>query len=288
MLGLWEYGDKDWIMVTETKWLGSWRVNPGTSGIAVPLAARSAGVAECIPRWRIPRTASLSFANAYWCYKGEGIIIRNGVAFRVGEGDFALLLPGESVDGYSLDESWHYRWLTFDGNQVIAVPNDLKLTGKMPIHVGACPHQTFVQLERELAAATIDGEYAAALTLYSLLLKISRHRTTANYKDNLATLAARCLQDHYPEPNYDINALSSDLKVHRSVLSRTFRAHYGLAPSVFLQSLRLERAMVLLSDSNLPMKDIARRCGFRDAAYFSRVVQKKTGFSPLALRLNKP
>lgn len=53
----------------------------------------------------------------------------------------------------------------------------------------------------------------------------------------------------------------------------------GTPPGEYLVHLRLRKAMVLLKFP-YAIAEIAALCGFSDSNYFSRIVRKRTGYSP--------
>lgn len=57
-----------------------------------------------------------------------------------------------------------------------------------------------------------------------------------------------------------------------------------MTPNVYLNRLRVQKAMQMLRHSRLPIAEVARQTGFPDSAYFDRVFRKMTGTRPLAYR----
>jgi transcriptional regulator GlxA family with amidase domain len=57
--------------------------------------------------------------------------------------------------------------------------------------------------------------------------------------------------------------------------ARTFREKTGLTPSQFVEQARLEKALGLLEDSNLPLKTIAFHCGFASDEQMRKVFKKR-------------
>ena len=47
---------------------------------------------------------------------------------------------------------------------------------------------------------------------------------------------------------------------------------------------QMELAQKLLAQKELPVKEIAGRCGYSDQFYFSRIFKKQTGLSPKEYR----
>ncbi|GEA10960.1 response regulator transcription factor [Alteromonas sp. KUL49] len=69
-----------------------------------------------------------------------------------------------------------------------------------------------------------------------------------------------------------------------SALERRFKKHLGKTPKQFVNEVRLENARRMLTDTALPIVEIAYRCGFSEHSYFSRQFKKMFGTLPSALR----
>jgi AraC-like DNA-binding protein len=63
-----------------------------------------------------------------------------------------------------------------------------------------------------------------------------------------------------------------------------FVAATGLAPMAWLRYVRLRRARELLGSSDLPIGEIASRCGFASPYHFSRLFHRHEGSTPSAWR----
>jgi DNA-binding LacI/PurR family transcriptional regulator/AraC-like DNA-binding protein/signal transduction histidine kinase len=67
-------------------------------------------------------------------------------------------------------------------------------------------------------------------------------------------------------------------------LSRLFHRELGLSPWDYLNRLRIEQAKARLRDTDENIQVVARRVGFHDRAYFSRIFRKLTGVPPQTFR----
>jgi DNA-binding LacI/PurR family transcriptional regulator/AraC-like DNA-binding protein/signal transduction histidine kinase len=67
-------------------------------------------------------------------------------------------------------------------------------------------------------------------------------------------------------------------------LSRLFHRELGLSPWDYLNRLRIQQAKERLRYSDDSIQTVARRVGFHDRAYFSRMFRKLTGMPPQAFR----
>jgi AraC family transcriptional regulator len=69
-----------------------------------------------------------------------------------------------------------------------------------------------------------------------------------------------------------------------SQFSRQFKARTGLAPHRFLLGLRVEHACRLLGTDQLPIAEVAIRCGFSHQEHLTRVMRAQLGTTPGAVR----
>jgi AraC-like DNA-binding protein len=71
--------------------------------------------------------------------------------------------------------------------------------------------------------------------------------------------------------------------VSRAHFARSFRNAIGMSPHGFVVHRRLNRAAHLLHKRNLPIHEIANRCGFADAAHLTRCFKSRFGVPPSRL-----
>lgn len=76
--------------------------------------------------------------------------------------------------------------------------------------------------------------------------------------------------DEEPERPVSLRELAGAANVSPKHLCRLFQQHIGCGPMRAYRLLRLQLALVLLSRSNLTIKQIANRCGFASQFQFSR------------------
>ena len=74
--------------------------------------------------------------------------------------------------------------------------------------------------------------------------------------------------------------LAAQVHLHPGAFSRSFRAACGQTPMRMLRDLRLAEARRMLETTNETLETIAVRCGFEEAAYFSRVFHQRYGLPP--------
>lgn len=67
-------------------------------------------------------------------------------------------------------------------------------------------------------------------------------------------------------------------------LARTFAAHIGVTPAVYLRRRRLERAIELILTTHLPIRVVADQVGYRSASALNHAWKERFSLSPMAWR----
>ena len=82
-----------------------------------------------------------------------------------------------------------------------------------------------------------------------------------------------------------LDELAEALSLTPARASEAVRKLFGSSFCALLREKRLEKAKLLLRNSAFTIDSVARRCGYRDGAYFHRVFRKAAGVTPLRYRL---
>jgi AraC family transcriptional regulator len=74
--------------------------------------------------------------------------------------------------------------------------------------------------------------------------------------------------------------------VHRteSHFSRLFKRTFAVSPHAYILNRRLELALQLIAESDMPLSQVALRCGFGDQAHLSNRFRRRNGVTPSAWR----
>lgn len=84
-----------------------------------------------------------------------------------------------------------------------------------------------------------------------------------------------------------VDLLAAEVRLSPFHFARTFKQATGQAPHLYVLMQRVERAKVLLRDTDRSVLDVALNTGFRTQGHFSGVFHRYTGFTPRAFRLNR-
>ncbi|MGQ4661453.1 helix-turn-helix domain-containing protein [Lysobacter sp. F6437] len=97
-------------------------------------------------------------------------------------------------------------------------------------------------------------------------------------------LRAKDRIDGAPHEAWPVPRLAQVSAVSEAHFAREFSKAFGVPPHRYLLTRRIERAIALLRDTDLPVTEIAYRTGWNSLGTFGRVFRDVTGGSPGQLR----
>lgn len=97
-------------------------------------------------------------------------------------------------------------------------------------------------------------------------------------------LRAKDRMDGASHEAWPIQRLARVSGVSEAHFARSFKVAFGVPPHRYLLTRRIERAMALLRDTDLPITEIAFQTGWASLGTFGRTFRDVTGQSPGAVR----
>ncbi|SNZ14157.1 two component transcriptional regulator, AraC family [Terribacillus aidingensis] len=91
------------------------------------------------------------------------------------------------------------------------------------------------------------------------------------------------IKAHYHE-SLSLTDIAQHFHFSPSYLSNYFSTHSKEGFSEYLNRIRIEAAIVLLRQNDIPISKVSEQVGFSDHSYFCRVFKKQTGYSPSQYR----
>lgn len=130
----------------------------------------------------------------------------------------------------------------------------------------------------------------ADLLFIQLLVRIARlwQDTQIHSTSQTEWYVKRSIQ--YIHQNYDrpirVEHIASAVNVHPGYLHRIFKKHMNTTPTDYLTRLRMEKAVMLLGQTDIPIQEIADYIGVSSRQYFHLLFKKHTGQTPAEYRGN--
>lgn len=97
-------------------------------------------------------------------------------------------------------------------------------------------------------------------------------------------LRARDRMDAASHEEWPVRRLAQVSGASEAHFARSFKEAFGVPPHRYLLTRRIERAVALLRDTDMPITEIAFATGWNSLGTFGRVFRDVTGESPRAIR----
>ncbi len=126
---------------------------------------------------------------------------------------------------------------------------------------------SFLEDYKELGISIISGTIAYM------------NNNIINEEDYIITYVKKYIKDHYAEDIY-LDLLANNLNITSSYLSYYFKNKTGVNLSDYLNGYRVRKAVMLLNDTSLKVKDIAEQVGIPNTNTFTRLFKSYVGKTP--------
>ena len=144
-----------------------------------------------------------------------------------------------------------------------------------PLYIDGISGEIIKEIEGAETEAQVGALVPRMIRRYCLLVQTySRERYSGIVRDVL-----NYVDFHYMEP-LNLESLANRYAVNKNYLSSRFHKEAGMTVTDYINLTRVRRSLKLLSGTALSMPEIAERCGFSDANYYSRIFKKVHGTTP--------
>jgi len=247
----------------------------------LPFSARSVGYCKVQPPFSTGRERIISFVQLFWCTRGAGIMEFSNRLCVLKQNQVALYYPDMRPCWQADRQDWEFYWMTIDGP--FAVP----MTSAFGLEAGIydaepAPAVLFKTLQRLVRQTSKQAELRACVTAFAILAKAAGSH--ADQTDALMDKTVQQMNRQYFSPTLNIKSLAAGLGIGRAAFFARFHAAMGMTPGAYLERLRIQSALAMLKQKQFTIAEVAARCGYADANYFSRVIRRTTGRSPLQFR----
>ena len=225
-------------------------------------------------------------------------VIIDGVPHTIGRGNVCVRKPGQTVHGkgtqntvlLTLDFSGKQAGKNYSRNLPGLRQDTLMhpLLDRLSGVIVPYSENTFIPIYNELLSTAYTDPDSAALLVLELLHKLNAevYRREYNARKPAETACSKVLgylKDNLDQP-IRLEDLAAMVHLDKSYFVRLFRETYGLTPIQMLIRLRMELACDLIANTDLPIGQIAQRCGYPSPSYFSAEYKKHYGVTPATHR----
>ena len=230
--------------------------------------------------------------------QGNRTMIIDDRVTKIREGSVCFRRPGQIASSIG---DYHCYILTLDFSQKTPLEHYLRNTAAIqePVYthplIDALPdvfvpvHQSEIHsLYRSLAGQSNCNSTASHLQVKELLFLLNSDLCHKQFSElepqqSPADMIAKYIHMHFQE-EISLEDLSKLVHLNPSYLIREFKKQYGMTPIAYVIQQRLHYACVLLSDTDLPIREISSSCGYFTTSFFIRQFQKHMHTTPAQYR----
>ena len=223
--------------------------------------------------------------------------LRPGDAFLIERpGPYKYYLPPDS-------DLWEFKFISFTfsampfWNPIVSTFGHVVSLGNEDNEIMRLFNEVFTLVESSLEQIEVDGKAIYSVKPFDSFLDNSlmafRFLNTVHkyFLQNGATSSGAesvqlCIE--FIRTNYHLNITNNDIAqagfISPYYLNKRFKEVVGETPIQYLTKVRLKNAMAMLQSTDDTIDVIARRCGFQNANYFTKVFKKYLGVTPSDFR----
>lgn len=218
---------------------------------------------------------------------GQGTLFLNEKSYQVKAGDLYLLFPGYDHLYFSdKKDPFHKIWFNACGTLVGSLLHEYNPQEKVVF--SNTDGRKYIERIHEIGR---NSEYTAeeknkksALVFHELLQYLYDCSYTKENMYCKETLMLKTYLENHVTVNVSLKTLADMVYLSESQVVRIFKRDVGKTPHEYSLELKLERAKMLLRNTQLRVREISESFGFCDEHYFSYIFKKKCGKTPLEFR----
>ncbi|TDQ37465.1 AraC family transcriptional regulator [Aureibacillus halotolerans] len=214
-------------------------------------------------------------------------IRENTNAYKVNPGDCLLLSPGKEHGGtFTSPPGLSFFWLHIrpepeNGEKTLSVPTFCTLPHMDRVHI----------LLRQLLDITSrqhyhpqGGDYLATALFIELSVQMNpqRYKNLASHDRELSVML-EWIRNHVTEP-LSTQIVAKRFNYNKDYLSRWFKKRTGVTLTAYIHKIKLEKAKMLLAETNCSVQEIAWNIGIHDEKYFMKLFKTHEKMTPTAYR----
>lgn len=234
---------------------------------------------ERFPKLTVTASRTVETYELEYFYEDGGVAVMNGKEYPIKAGSMLLAKPGD-VRFSRLPFTCKFVHFTVTDPRLIAALEGISSIHRLP-NVKEAEAKISSVISLFYSVNPFDNMAAAAeiITLVHLL------SSEVSEGISVALKAQRFIEGNFrSELSTGTIAAACDISV--PYLHKLFRNALNTTPGEYLLSCRIGAARDLLINTDLPLQEIAYRCGFNSQSYFSDCFKKNVGVSPRDFRKN--
>jgi AraC-like DNA-binding protein len=220
-----------------------------------------------------------------YCHRGQGWCKLHGHPRQsIKDGQFFIIPQGIPHSyGSETNASWEISWVHFKGNHAKDIIDQLSLAHYGSPITATAPGEAFqifthilAELERGI---NLDSCIQASMKIWSFFAELIHQQQAHTGSQNAISVVIDVMHDTIGQ-SLSLEDLSHKVDLSPAYLCRTFKDKMGQSPMDYFIRLKIQHACRYLDLTDLKIHDIAKKVGYEDPYYFSRIFKKIMACSP--------
>lgn len=225
--------------------------------------------------------AKIRYDTAYKMHlvtKGCGKLFVKNTEYDLNCGDMFFTFPSMEYSLQSV-KNFEYMYISFVGVRTNKLMDRLKISKEnflfknqekiMPIW------EQSIADNKNVLSLRCEG-----ILLYSFSVLSEQEQVYSGECCALTLKIKNYIEEHFMEDDISLETVSTAFSYNKKYISTAFKADFHIGIAQYISTLRIQYACTLMEYGFSSVGDIARRCGFSEPQYFSRVFKNKMGVSP--------
>ena len=233
----------------------------------------------------------INVLHLHMTVSGCGIVHHEGKRYILPIGTMMYTPPKVMPHIAPAPGGWIDNWVTIFLADLSPGRSILSLGDKLRIFRPENPNEInrmYETINRELTSGTLHGRLMAAAEAYRMICAVIsclEENSDESLTDSLVVSDAVNYIHAHAGDNITLSDLCAVCRgISPQYLCRLFKRYMEMRPVEYIRKVRISRAKKLLSNTDLPVQEVAARCGFENATYFYRCWNKTEKESPAEYR----
>ncbi len=225
---------------------------------------------------------SESVYKMYYVVSGNGFIHTMGKVHQLSEGDVFFTFPSHPF-AIESGNDFTYMYISFIGIRGNMIMEKLKISPKNFLFKSFSEVRHFWENGLTTAPEIVDL-ISESILLYTFTLlgkKVFSFENNNKAKNNVALTVKKYIDDNFSDTDFSVDKISKELSYNKKYISSVFKKEFDIGIIDYLTTVRIQNACTMIQQGFTSVNDIALRCGYSDAQYFSRVFKNKMSLSPM-------
>ncbi|MFF2597337.1 AraC family transcriptional regulator [Priestia megaterium] len=225
--------------------------------------------------------------------RGQGMFEIGGKYYPLKPGQaFMVKIPSSHTYFFpETSDEWEFIFISLVGSEALKCWEymiDL-YSNIIELSPDSLPIKLLCKIYRDTISSQINDSYTASARAYEFIMSCYQINNNNLEKEvhlpNRIASAVLYINSSLHEP-ISVENIAEKAGISKYYFIKLFQQHMKMTPIQYLNKQRIKKAIELLNNTDLKIKDIAQHAGFSNSNYFNKVFQKEMGMPATNFRNN--